>query len=212
MHHFNTRTAITFRSIVQGLTTLADQQQAASNDLIGYFIGDLGVTGLLTPESIAALDPATHVVSGHYAVAIVSVQEFLRGLATWVDALIDESSITEQKDLEQDIVLVYVTACNRIDEISIYCDHNNNACANPSSPPPALPHELVKLSAAYFIRKICQHVFQLEHHFKAGQIEAIADEHKTLLHAYQSETILEEEIDSLSGQSSFHDGWGLLSS
>jgi hypothetical protein len=211
MHHFTTRTAITFRSI-QGLTTLADQQQAALNDLIGYFIGDVGVTGPLTPESIAALDPATHVVSGRYAVAIVSVQEFLRGLATWVDSLIDESSITEQKDLEQDVALVYVTACNRIDEISIYRDHNNNACADPSSLPPVLPHELVKLSAANFIRKIRQHAFRLEHRFKAGQIEAIADEHKTLLHAYRSEPTLKEGIDSLSGRSSFQDGWSLLSS
>ena len=107
MHHFTTCTAITFCSIHQGLTTLADQQQAALNDLlIGYFIGDVGVTGPPTPESIAALDPATHVVSGCYAVAIASVQAFLHGLATWVDALIDESSITEQKDLEQDIALV----------------------------------------------------------------------------------------------------------
>jgi hypothetical protein len=48
MHHFTTRTAITFRSI-QGLTTLADRQQAALNDLIGYFIGDVGVTGPLSP-------------------------------------------------------------------------------------------------------------------------------------------------------------------
>ena len=158
MHHFTTRTAITFRSI-QGLTTLANQQQAALSGLIDNFIVDIGVTGPLTAECIAALDPSTHAVCGRYAVAFQSVQEFLSGLATWVDVLINESLESEQKELQRDIALVYVTACNRIDEISIYRDHSNNPCDDPNSLPPVLPHELVKLSAANFIRKIRQHAF-----------------------------------------------------
>jgi hypothetical protein len=211
MHHFTSRTAITFRSI-QGLTTLADQQQAALNDLINYFIEDVGVTGPLTAESIAALDPLTHAISGRYAVALSSVQEFICGLATWVDTVVNESDEREQKDLQNDIALVYVTACNRINEISIYRDHNNNPCADPSSLPPVLPHELVKLSAAEFIRKIRQHAFRLERRYSATQIDSIADEHKTLLYAYRSEPVLKEGIDSLSSQSSFQDGWSLLGS
>jgi hypothetical protein len=211
MHHFTTRTAITFRSI-QGLTTLADQQHAALNGLIDNFIVDIGVTGPLTAESIAALDPSTHVVCGQYAVALQSVQEFLSGLATWVDVLINESLESEQKELQRDIALVYVTACNRIDEISIYRDQSNNPCDDPNSLPPVLPHELVKLSAANFIRKIRQHAFRLEHRYTAGQIDIIADEHKTLLYAYQSEAVLKEGIDSLSSRSCFKDGWSLLGS
>ncbi|KAI2506193.1 hypothetical protein MHU86_8228 [Fragilaria crotonensis] len=210
MHHFTTRTAsITFRSI-QGLTTLAEQQQAALNGLINNFIVDIGVTGPLTDESIAALDPSTHVVSGCYAVALSNVHEFLCGLATWVDTLMNESSENEQKDLQRDIALVYVTACNRIDEITVYRDHNNNPCADPNSLPPVLPHELVKLSAANFIRKIRQHAFRLEHRNTAAQIDIIADEHKILLYAYQSESVLKEGIDSLSSRSCFKDGWSLL--
>ena len=109
MHHFTTRTAITFRSIL-GRTTLADQQHAALNGLIDNFIVDIGVTGPLIAESIAALDPSTHVVCGQYAVALQSVQEFLSGLATWVDVLINESLESEQKELQRDIALVYVSA------------------------------------------------------------------------------------------------------
>jgi hypothetical protein len=75
-----------------------------------------------------------------------------------------------------------------------------------------LPHELVKLSAAEFIRKIRQHAFRLEHRYSAAQIDNIADEHKTLLYAYQSEPVLKDGIDSLSSQSSFQDGWSLLGS
>ena len=57
-HFFTTRTVITWFRSIQGLTTPVDQQQAALNDLIGYFvIGDVGVTGPLTP-AITALDVA----------------------------------------------------------------------------------------------------------------------------------------------------------
>ena len=147
-----------------------------------------------------------------YAVALHSIQEFLCGLATWVDTLINEALESEQKDLQHDIALVYVTACHKIDEISIYRDHNNNPCDDPNSLPPILPHELVKLTAANFIRKIRQHAFRLEHRYAAGQIDVIAYEHKTLLYAYQSESVLKEAIDSLSSRSSFKDGWSLLGS
>jgi branched-subunit amino acid transport protein len=180
MHHFTSRTAIAFRSI-QGLTTLADQQQAALSDLINYFIEDVGLTGPLTADSIAVLDPSTHVISGCYAVALSSVQEFLCGLATWVDTLVSERDEREQKELQNDFALVYFTACNRINEISIFRDHNNNPCADPSSLPLVLPHELIKLSAAEFICKICQHAFQLERRYSAAQIDNIADEHKPSL-------------------------------
>jgi hypothetical protein len=119
---------------------------------------------------------------------------------------------SEQKELQRDIALVYVTACNPIDEISIYRDHSNNPCDDPNSLPPVLPHELVKLSAANFIRKIRQHAFRLEHRYTTGQIDVIADEHKILLYAYQSEAVLKEGIDSLSSRSCFKDGWSLLGS
>ena len=79
MHHFTTRTATTFRSI-QGLTTLAEQQHAALTGLIkqhaaltgliNNFSVDIGVSGPLTAEFIATLDPSTHVISGHYAVSL----------------------------------------------------------------------------------------------------------------------------------------------
>jgi hypothetical protein len=50
----------------------------------------------------------------------------------------------------------------------------------------------------------------LEHCYLAVQIDIIADEHKVLVHAYQSEPMLKHGIDVLSGKSSFKDGWNLL--
>jgi hypothetical protein len=117
------------------------------------------VTGPLTAESIANIDPSTHVISGHYAVAMSSVREFLVGLTSWVDTLLNEADESDQNDLQHNIALVYVTAYNRIHEIFAYQDQNNNAMADPSSIPPVLQHELVELSVADFIRKIRQHAF-----------------------------------------------------
>jgi len=89
MHHFTTRIVITFCSI-QGLTTLVLQQQNALDNLIASFIDDVGVIGLLTTESIANIDPSTHVINGHYAIVLSSVREFLVGMASWVDTLLNK--------------------------------------------------------------------------------------------------------------------------
>jgi hypothetical protein len=111
MHHFTTRAAVTFCSI-QGLTTLVLQQRNALDNLIASFIDDVGVTGPLTAELIANIDPLTHVISGRYVVALSSVREFLVGLASWADTLLNEADESDQTDLQHDIALVYVTACD----------------------------------------------------------------------------------------------------
>jgi hypothetical protein len=78
------------------------------------------MTGPLTIESIANIDPSTHIISGRYAVALSSVQEFLVGLASWADTLLNEVDESDHNDLQHDITLVYVTACDRIHEIFAY--------------------------------------------------------------------------------------------
>ncbi len=58
-----------------------------------------------------------------------------------------------------------------------YHDENNNPLANPSSFPPELPHELVKLFAAEFIRKMRHYSYRLEQRYSSEHIDTIADEH-----------------------------------
>ncbi len=81
MHHFTSRTTITFRTI-QGLTTLLDQQQAALVGLVASLMEDVGVTGPLIVETIVNLDASSHVISGRYAVSLSSVREFVNGLVS----------------------------------------------------------------------------------------------------------------------------------
>jgi hypothetical protein len=129
MHHFTIRAAVIFKSI-QGLTTLVLQQQNALDNLITSFIDDVGMIGPLTVESIANINPSTHVITGHYAIALSSVREFFVGLVSWVDTLLNEVDESDQNALQHDIALVYVTACDQIHEISDYRDRNNNAMAD----------------------------------------------------------------------------------
>jgi hypothetical protein len=102
MHHFTSLTAITFHTI-QGLSTLLDQQQAALDDLVTSFIDDVGVIGPLSPEAIANLEVSEHVISGRYAVQLSSVREFVSGLASWADSIVDEVDPVQRSDLWNDI-------------------------------------------------------------------------------------------------------------
>jgi hypothetical protein len=160
MHHFTSLTAITFRTI-QGLSTLLDQQQAVLDDLVTSFIDDVGVIGPLSPEAIANLKVSEHVISGRYAVQLSSVREFVSGLAPWADFIVDEVDPVQRSDLWNDIASVYVTACDRVSQLSSLRDVDNNALANPSSLPPVLLHDLIKLSAAEFIRRARRHTYRL---------------------------------------------------
>jgi hypothetical protein len=127
-----------------------------------------------------------------------------------MDALIEEVDDVDQNNLCRDIDLIYVTACDRIDSISVHCDHNNNPFVDPTSLPPVLLHELVKFITAQYIHKIRQHAFRLEYCYSVAQINIITNEHKALVHMYRSEPVLKQGINALSGKSSFKDGWSLL--
>jgi hypothetical protein len=171
---------------------------------------DVGVTGPLTTKAIAYFNASNHVINGCYAVPLSSVHEFISSLTSWIDSIVNEANEGQRNELFNDIASVYVTACNRISELSTYRDENNNPLADPSSFPPVLSHELIKLSAAEFIRKMRCYSYRLEQRYSSEHIDTIADEHKQLLHAYRTEQVLKQSINALSNQSAFKDGWSLL--
>ncbi len=69
--------------------TLLDQQQATLVGLVASLMEHVGVIGPPTVEAIANLDASNHVISGRYAVPLSSVREFISGLASWVDSIVD---------------------------------------------------------------------------------------------------------------------------
>ncbi len=78
--------------MIQGSTTLLDQQQATLVGLVASLMEDVGVNGPLTAEAIANLNASSHVISGRYVVPLSSVREFINGLASWVDSIVDEAN------------------------------------------------------------------------------------------------------------------------
>jgi hypothetical protein len=81
MHHFTSRTVVTFRTI-QGLTTLLDQQQATLVGLVASLMEDVGVIGSLIAETIVNLDASSHIINGRYAVPLSYVREFVSDLVS----------------------------------------------------------------------------------------------------------------------------------
>jgi hypothetical protein len=75
------------------------------------------MTGPLTFESIQDLDPTTHVYNGHYVVYLSNVQEFLVGIMSWVEGIINEVDEVKQNELWHDVGLVFIVACEGINSI-----------------------------------------------------------------------------------------------
>jgi len=53
----------------------------------------------------------------HYVIYLSNVQEFITGLASWVEGIINEVDEVKQNELQNDVKLVFVVAYERIDSI-----------------------------------------------------------------------------------------------
>ena len=211
MEAFTSHSANTFHKI-QGLTTLISQQDAELEQLIASYIKEVGAIGPLTDEAVAALDLPIYVVSGHYAVSLDNVREFVLGLASWTNAIVSQAEESKVKVLLKDIGMAFIMACDCINNIIVERNPDNSASHGPSSLPPVLPHELVKITPAKFLCKARNQSARLESYYSSEQIDVITDQHKELRHAYCSEPTLRSGIDSCDGKTSFDVAWGLLDS
>ncbi len=180
MDDFTNHTTITFHKI-QRLTTLVAQQQAELDALVGSFIDDIGVSNPLTIESILDLDPMTHVFNGRYVISLLNVQEFLVGLVSWVEKIINEADEVKQNELWCDVGLVFILAYECINTIQFQRDANNNLFVDPYALLLVLPHKLVKMTTFNFLCNMCQHSYRLQHRYSFGQINLVVNEHKAFI-------------------------------
>lgn len=208
METFTSHSAKTFRSI-QGLTTLISQQHAELTLLVSNLMEEVGGLGPLSEVGLRELNPALHVSSGKFAVPLAKVEDFLVGLASWVEALLDETEPGDKNDLLVDVGTVFAVACDRITAI---CAERNsvNGPMQSDALPPVLPHELVQISAAKFLQLMRKQTNRLENKYSAEHIDVIADQHKSLLRAYRRDEVLRTGIDSCDGRTSFDSAWKLL--
>jgi hypothetical protein len=125
MNAFTNYTAITFR-FIQGATTLLSQQNAAFEKLISTFVDDVGVQGPLSTADIELHEHAgAYVSSGSFSVLKVSIREYLVGLASWVEEIIEKADASTQDKLLTDIGRVVTVACDRIHSICVLRTEDN---------------------------------------------------------------------------------------
>jgi hypothetical protein len=102
----------------------------------------------------------------------------------------------------KDVGMAFVVACYRIDAIIVERNADIDGIVGSSSLPPALPHELVRITAADLLRKARKQACRSEKQYSRQQIDAIADQRKVLLRAYRNEPVLREGIDYCNGKTS----------
>jgi hypothetical protein len=211
MEFFTSHSAKTFRNI-QGLTTLISKHAAELDQLVSNLTEEACAIGPLTEDAVVALEPSDYVIGGWYAVSLESVREYVLGLASWTDAIVANDDKDEVHEMLKDVGIAFVVACYRIDAIIDERNPEIDGIVAPSSLPPALPHELVRITAADFLRKARKQTCRLERQYSRQQIDAIADQHKALLRAYRNEPVIREVIAGCNEKTSFEAAWGLLSS
>lgn len=137
------------------------------------------------------------------------MQDFVVGLGSWVEGILDAIDKTERNELLQDVGLVLLKACARIERIIVERDADNSPFVDPLALPHVLPQKFVQASAADFIHKAWR--FRLQHRYPTTEIDVIGDEHKTFLWSYSNEPSLQESIDGCTQKTSFDNAWTLLS-
>ncbi len=85
-----------------------------------------------------------------------------------MERIINEVDEVKQNELQHDVGLVFIVACEHIDSIRFQCDANNNPFVDPYVLPSVLSHELVKTTTSDFLRKMRHHGYQLQQRYSFG--------------------------------------------
>ncbi|KAI2493008.1 hypothetical protein MHU86_2095 [Fragilaria crotonensis] len=206
---FTNATAVTFKYI-QGSTMLINQQNAAFEKLVATLVEDVRIDGPLNDEAINLLNPITYVINGSFAVLKVNVREFLVGLASWVEDLIEESDPAVQAKLIHDVGSLFTVACDRITKICVFREADNRPYVAEDLLPPVLPPKLVTTRPGDFLRQVCVYNHRLQSRYSNEQVDIIADEHRALIMHYRTDDVVKQAIDSLRPTCSFEENWRVL--
>lgn len=218
MHTFSLEASIVFKSI-QGLTTLVSQQVGELRKLSQVFCEHVGGRGPLLQSEVQAMAQASIESGGiitveSFAAPVSSVEQFIRGLGSFVSTKLDQVSSEDGSRLHliKLIGSAFLYAAHQLTLITVERDSANERAADSDKLPPVMPYQLAKYSRAEFCATVRKHVLRLQAaKFSAEQIEAIEEEHGEFVRAYRNEEGLRNAIDACDHKTSFKAGWGLLS-
>ncbi|KAH6587745.1 hypothetical protein BASA50_011136 [Batrachochytrium salamandrivorans] len=217
VHSFAQEASLVFTRL-QGMTTLVSQQVVELSNLSQTFCRLVGGKGPLLQSELqamaeAAADSGGHVATGEFAAPLSNVEQFVRGLGTFVSAKLDEIPAENGTRLHvlRLVGLAFLSAALQLMSIRVERNSANEQAAANDQLPPVMPHELVKYKRSQFCATVCKHILRLQAaKFTPQQIEDIEEEHGELIRCYHAEENLKLAIDACDHKTSFRDGWGLL--
>ena len=169
----------------------------------------IGCIGPLRDHYHDAISNDMHVKSCLFSVSVSSISEFLMGVAYWVEDIVTDLKENFCQLLFRDLMVVYVTMCDKLKVIFVHWDSYNEAMQ--TELPPVLTHGLVKLCPSEFLRKVRDQRNHLDHLFLLpAHINVLGDEHKELLTEYHIESTTWKFIEPCDWTNSFSKTWRLI--
>ena len=209
VHEFSLESALTFQRI-QGLASLLSQQAMELEHLwktycrlVGATEEDVEVEGFPADFDI--------IMIGKFKTTRHKVEEFIRGLGSFVNTQFEQVSVNNRPALLDLIGQMFLEAATRLQKIVVERNSNNEQVDESDLLPPVMPHELVKYSGVSFCSVVRKQTRRLEAaQFTPEQIEAIENDHQKLVRAYHAEKPLKSELDSFNHRTSFFESWNRL--
>ena len=117
----------------------------------------------------------------------------------------------EVRDVVKSVATLFINVINGIDEIVAERDPNHRgANSEDSKLPPVSPQDLVLIRNSEFSVIVRSQKERLLARWTLEVIDLIKHEHGELLNAVRCEPALKSTLDSLNGDSSFDESWGVV--
>lgn len=197
-------------SRLQGLTTLLSQQYAQFGELCANLSELCAVSGPLSDDSIAQLDPAVpHVRRGAYVVTCANALSFVRDQGLFVLTSLEALPGAEVAGIVESVANLFAGLHSGIKNVLAVRDSNNRG--SDAALPPVLPHSLVKVRTAQVSELVRGYASRLQlSGWSQTRIEQIEKDHKELMRAYRGEVQFKESLDACSDlRDKFCDAWAL---
>ena len=189
-------------TVIQGLSTLLNEQNGHLKRLVENLKEDCGVEGPGNfEEKQNYVLCESYQVSFEHAIAFIKDQDVFAANA--LQELSDDDD-DKYKMVLHSTALLFAFSVNGLKKVIADRDNNNGPSDNF---PPVLPHELVKLRPFNFSEIVVMQNARLGVSYTEEEIISINDEFKLLKTAYRYEDALKNIIDGFNYKTTFVAGW-----
>lgn len=165
--------------------------------------------------AVAAAFFGKFVAIDSFAAPISNVQQFLRGLESFVSASLEAISAKTGARLHILVLLgsAFLSAASQLSLITVERDSDNERVFFNDQLSAVTPHNLLQYSQSKIRATVCKYILRLQAaKLTPQQVENIEEGRGERIRCYHAESILKAAVGACDHKSSFQNGWGLLSS